>query len=879
MAEEEQQRCLREERQARERQTREMMERERAQAQEERRMKEEAERRRAQQAAQKAREEAERQRARQEQQILLQAREEEMRRARDEAKKEQEWERRAREVRERQAREEAERKAREEAERKAREEAASARPGRRPSARPGGAERKAREEAERKAREEAERKAREEAEREAREEAERKAREEAERKAREEAEREAREEAERKAREEAERKAREEAGGRQWNETLVVDDANDFSSSLRFSVFKCIITIGQQSRKGVIKVAKEKEADDLLRHDWDVYKKLVNRSSSAHDYIVECLHAEGSCAGFFALVTERAKRSLAGWMSEASLNAHKAHRQGIIRQLGWIVGFMHECGLVWMGISADNFLVFSDLRIKATNFTYAGEVGSLANHADDAACCFVAPELLKDATCRQRLTFEMDAWSFGVTAFQVFTRRDLYSCLGLSDPVEISQFWEGGNERILQERVAHEFTGLQTDQQVLRFLLGRDGVGGVLREDPSRRRTVLQSLKECSLFTEQETVMGLHVKIDRMAENMRQLKKEISEMKPFINDGMQVLIYQAATNERINKELCKLRSSLSSISKRDGDLINQSQQLCSKVAGLCNVMHDMSRQVQGHCSQHMQEISQRFDLLIQQCQRGSDDEKKEILERLLEQVGVMQQQLGNVEDQVNDIKKRMEEAINASRSAVWLLNQACLSEARGKMAPYLVWIYPQEEVESWNPTDWITNKLCIKFICPVSLKLADKTFETFTVKESVQLFAEMIPPTLNALKPALEKVRWLNLPLAGLSSLESELKKQRAFSQKLTELEAVDMMSSWAQKHFQGVSSDAQEPDLNCNRKGIKALVQFMESVDRNWTAKTGLQLVSAQDGTVEWVHPEVAKDFKEKGREMLRGRRDHLTL
>eukprot|EP00960_Hanusia_phi_P062467 765155-Hanusia_phi.AAC.4 len=75
-----------------------------------------------------------------------------------------------------------------------------------------------------------------------------------------------------------------------------------------------------------------------------------------------------------------------------------------------------------MDLKPANFLIFDDLAIKASDFDGAGEVGTAVTHKTVAYC---APELL--GSVGVNATYEMDAWSLGLTISEVFTGQNLYS--------------------------------------------------------------------------------------------------------------------------------------------------------------------------------------------------------------------------------------------------------------------------------------------------------------------------------------------------------------------------------------------------------------------------------------------------------------------
>eukprot|EP00960_Hanusia_phi_P055496 762983-Hanusia_phi.AAC.1 len=229
----------------------------------------------------------------------------------------------------------------------------------------------------------------------------------------------------------------------------------------------------------------------MLQKELDIYDKF-HSDSNARKYVVKILLSfkqwspDGS-PGFLALVTKQAKRSLADWVAKAKPEKKELHKLSIARQLGMIVSYIHQQHLVWLDVKPANFLVYEDLVIKASDFDGAGEVGTAVTHKTVAYC---APELL--GSVGVNATYEMDAWSLGMTIFEVFTGEHLYSLLGCRSNEQIERFWSTeGSEETLRSKASKQLTSSLSDQNLKRLLFGRDGNGGVLRADPLQRSSVL----------------------------------------------------------------------------------------------------------------------------------------------------------------------------------------------------------------------------------------------------------------------------------------------------------------------------------------------------------------------------------------------------
>eukprot|EP00960_Hanusia_phi_P011723 342002-Hanusia_phi.AAC.1 len=289
------------------------------------------------------------------------------------------------------------------------------------------------------------------------------------------------------------------------NSPIQVEDGTNMSTSGYYFVYKCRVQVGIKERKGVVKAAKDATSEKMLQQELENYKKL-HRNTDAHKYVVDVLFFENwsgdGSREYLSLVFERAKQSLAEWIVDTELDERQNFKVGVAQQLGRIVSFVHQQHLVWLDIKPANFLIFKGLKIKATDFDGARKTGTAVTHKTVAYC---APELLRTGEVTAK--YEMDAWSLGMTLFEVFTGEHLYSLeLGCRSDEQIERFWSTeGSEETLRSKASQQLTSSLSDENLKHVLFGRDGNGGVLRANPRRRSFVLQCMQERALFTDKGT--------------------------------------------------------------------------------------------------------------------------------------------------------------------------------------------------------------------------------------------------------------------------------------------------------------------------------------------------------------------------------------
>jgi len=107
----------------------------------------------------------------------------------------------------------------------------------------------------------------------------------------------------------------------------------------------------------------------------------------------------------------------------------------ILQQMANAVGHMHRRGIIHMDIKPENFLLSDEGQIKLTDFAIAlpaprGLAKWLGMRRIAGTRSYIAPETIR----RKQPGFQADVYSFGVTIFEVLTRRAPFTS---SDPDEL----------------------------------------------------------------------------------------------------------------------------------------------------------------------------------------------------------------------------------------------------------------------------------------------------------------------------------------------------------------------------------------------------------------------------------------------------------
>ncbi len=112
-----------------------------------------------------------------------------------------------------------------------------------------------------------------------------------------------------------------------------------------------------------------------------------------------------------------------------------ARTSDILLQMATALAYVHQCGIIHMDIKPENFLLSDEGQVKLTDFAIAllvpkgiGRWLSLRRIAGTRS--YIAPETIR----RKQPDFQTDIYSFGVTMFEILTRRAPFTS---SDPDEL----------------------------------------------------------------------------------------------------------------------------------------------------------------------------------------------------------------------------------------------------------------------------------------------------------------------------------------------------------------------------------------------------------------------------------------------------------
>jgi serine/threonine protein kinase len=109
--------------------------------------------------------------------------------------------------------------------------------------------------------------------------------------------------------------------------------------------------------------------------------------------------------------------------------------EDILQQMASALAHVHQCGIIHMDIKPENFLLSDEGQVKLTDFAIAvnakqGLSRFLGLRRIAGTRSYIAPETIR----RKRPDFQTDIYSFGVTLFEVLTRRAPFTS---SDPDEL----------------------------------------------------------------------------------------------------------------------------------------------------------------------------------------------------------------------------------------------------------------------------------------------------------------------------------------------------------------------------------------------------------------------------------------------------------
>jgi len=222
-----------------------------------------------------------------------------------------------------------------------------------------------------------------------------------------------------------------------------------------------------------------------------------------------------------------------------------------------------------------------------------------------------------------------------------------------------------------------------------------------------------------------------------------------------------------------------------------------------------------------------------------------------------------------------------------------------------ELAPKLICFLPVSTgSKGWlntlkSPQDWLSQNVCIFFVDPISLQLAQTNDgEGFVLKFPKAWVARALPYVklgLTMLKVAAVAGKlsgipfpdvkpmmgeWVDKQLEMLEGLKDEFRDKMAEIMDEPEL-AADLVG-YVDKKCEEMLEDAtdelrvaeKEPLLEKLRapleKSLKELDDLLKSHHPDWKGKCGLVLVTAHDGMTEWVLPEHKDIFKAQGAKLF---------
>jgi hypothetical protein len=241
---------------------------------------------------------------------------------------------------------------------------------------------------------------------------------------------------------------------------------------------------------------------------------------------------------------------------------------------------------------------------------------------------------------------------------------------------------------------------------------------------------------------------------------------------------------------------------------------------------------------------------------------------------LLEKIGKQEKQLERIENKLESINQ----VLHASITTLSLLTKALAHE---KIPPRLMWIYPKEKPSGksktlFSPNNWFNETLCICFVCPV---------QGFELKRTKEYWKDKMPylkAAFTVLKTAIKLGTSIDLPFPDMGlSLESVIGKMDGAvmevyqagaekgEEKLLEVLETRLTSGETDESKRQVSSG---PLQSLTERSYASVLGMMEEVGGlQWRDQCGLTPVHCtKDGTYEWVHPSVAKEFEMRGAEVV---------
>ena len=255
--------------------------------------------------------------------------------------------------------------------------------------------------------------------------------------------------------------------------------------------------------------------------------------------------------------------------------------------------------------------------------------------------------------------------------------------------------------------------------------------------------------------------------------------------------------------------------------------------------------------------------------------------------------------LQQIERGVQDVKLSLEEALSMLRAQRAML--MTLLSGVDKLAPKLIVFLPADDHRksgAWvkNPKDWLNQRVKIFFFDPIRLSLAatngGEGFEIVFPKTWVARALPYVKVGLTVLKVAAVAGKLSGIPFPDVKAVAGEwvdaqlqmvlALKSEAFAQ-MSALTSDPEIATQLLEEVEGqctkmLSDKATLPEGTAlGEKLRKPLEKSVGELDAllplKWKDNCGLKMVTANDGSTEWVLPEDADQFKREGFKMLPGK------
>ena len=223
-----------------------------------------------------------------------------------------------------------------------------------------------------------------------------------------------------------------------------------------------------------------------------------------------------------------------------------------------------------------------------------------------------------------------------------------------------------------------------------------------------------------------------------------------------------------------------------------------------------------------------------------------------------------------------------------------------------KLMPKLICFVPSKQGQNrtllrtlMEPTSWLNQKVLLYFVDPITLSVAPTNngdgFEIAFPKEWVARAMPYMKVVCTALKVAAIAGRLTGIPIPDIGGmttefLDSQLTMLGGLKDEATQFligqtknaalagSLLKDLDSHCQSMLQSaadgikpVGGNSLDQNLQeCIEKSAMELKTLLDDKFPNWADKSGLEMVTANDGSTEWVLVKHAEEFKEKGKALI---------